>query len=111
MNLDAPERSTWLIKHGKVVALVSSRGGERPELDRCFAECTELQSYKGHKCFIGADGPLRKRVDLTTCPTVVWLAHDDPSMIEADEVRIRKIFEPVFGRLESSQCRLIISRS
>ncbi|CAM2192428.1 ATP-grasp domain-containing protein [Paraburkholderia kururiensis] len=102
MNLAAPEQGTQLIKHGKVVALVSSREGERPVLDRCFDECAELQSYKGHKCFIGTGGPLRKTVDLTTCPAVVWLAHHDPSVITADETRIRSIFEPVFGRLETA---------
>jgi hypothetical protein len=102
MNLDAPERGTRLLKYGKVVALVSCREGERPELESCFTECEELQSYKGHKCFIGANGPLRKTVDLTTCPAVVWIAHDDPSTLAADEARIRQIFEPMFGRLETA---------
>lgn len=50
-----------------------------------------LPSFVKSKWFVMPGEDIRKTVDLATCPALVELSHEDPSVVEADIRRIREL--------------------
>ena len=99
-NLDGVPAASQLVRPGRIAFLITDKAHEFTGVpDDTLAALTALPSYQGHKHFHQPGEWLPLTADFATCPGIVWLSHDDPGQMRADELRCRELLrhrEPAF---------------
>jgi len=93
-NLNGVPAAARLVRPGRIVFLITDEAHEFTGVpDDTMRALAALPSYQGHKQFHqpGEWRPLT--VDFATCPGIVWLSHEDPRQMLADEQRCRELLQ------------------
>jgi biotin carboxylase len=84
--------SSRLLKHGIWFNGIANRDGKGRNVEELESKIRSLRSFFSVKLLVEEGEPVTRTVDLATCPSVVFLMHADPEIIQEDYNALR-VFE------------------
>ena len=88
--------SARLQRHGVWFNGIAARDGWGREVQKLESKIRGLRSFFSVKLLVEEGGPVTRTVDLATCPSVVFLMHADPQIIQEDYCALRTLEQEHF---------------